>query len=156
MADVLEKRFWPKVIKKGPNLCWEWRAALSNGYGKFAAGDRVVRAHRFSWELFYGPVPPGLYVLHRCDNRRCVNPSHLFLGTNAENLADMVAKGRSLRGERHGNAKLTTEQVQQIHVLSDSLMQKEIASLLGIGQQQVSRIVRGECWGHINKGEAHK
>lgn len=88
-------RFFAKVAKG--DGCWLWTGATHrNGYGSFKLrGGRQVRAHRFSWELARGPVPDGLSVLHRCDNRRCVRPEHLFVGTQRENLSDMVAKGRS-------------------------------------------------------------
>lgn len=103
-AGVLH-RFWSKVNKT--EGCWLWTAGrFSNGYGVFYNGKSNTRAHRFSWALEHGEVPENLYVLHRCDNRRCVNPAHLFLGTAADNAIDMVNKGRSTRGinTRSGNA----------------------------------------------------
>ena len=93
---TVEQRFWAKVDKESPNGCWEWTAGLNGaGYGQFTMWPASpVRAHRFSWELRHGPIPDGLCALHRCDNRPCVNPDHLFLGTRGDNIRDCFSKGR--------------------------------------------------------------
>jgi hypothetical protein len=95
----LSARFWAKVDKRGPDDCWEWTgAAIAKGYGKISRGPRgggQLAAHRVSWILAKSEIPDGQMVLHRCDNRLCVNPSHLFLGTNTDNMRDMVSKGRN-------------------------------------------------------------
>lgn len=94
---TLEERFWSKVDQSGD--CWLWTACLfQRGYGCFRMKHANVAAHRIAWELAFGPVPPGLWVLHHCDIRACVRPSHLFLGDHAANMADMVAKGRAKGG----------------------------------------------------------
>lgn len=114
--DTTAFRFWAKVNTNGPvpahapklGQCWIWTAARDkNGYGKAHRArphpKRNARAHRISWELMHCPVPPGMLVLHRCDNPSCVRPSHLWLGTNQDNMADMARKGRQASGDRHGS-----------------------------------------------------
>ena len=106
------ENFWNKVDKAGD--CWLWQASKThNGYGQFFAGLEC-RAHRVSWVLHNGPIPEGMLVLHTCDVRHCVNPSHLFLGNGRDNTRDMIKKGRMCVGSRHKRAKLTEKDV--IHI----------------------------------------
>ncbi len=114
-------RFWAKVHKGSD--CWNWIGATNGRYGDLWLGRKLVRAHRFAYELLIGPIPSGLWVLHRCDNGLCVKPEHLFVGTNADNQRDAVGKKRTIhwthperlaRGERNGWSKLTDSQVEQI------------------------------------------
>lgn len=130
-----------------PEGCWEWQGADNNmGYGIY----RRKMTHRFAWEMFYGPIPRGLWVLHRCDNKVCVNPLHLFLGTAKDNVADMYSKGRQFRpdGEAHGMNKITEDQAREIIKLyrSGNYLQKEIAAMFGITQAHVSRFHRFSGW----------
>lgn len=101
MSATATQRFWAKVDKRGLEECWLWTASLFRlGYGQFRAGPgqkRNVLAHRFSYEVAHGPIPVGLCVMHTCDNRRCVNPAHLRLGTHTDNMRDCAAKGRNCR-----------------------------------------------------------
>lgn len=152
-----EKRFWPKVRVSDEYSCWEWVGSKDAcGYGVLFRSDRTAprmfKAHRLSWEIHNGPIPNGLHVLHKCDNPKCVNPSHLWLGTQADNNKDRDAKGRcrskgghvaDQRGIKNGNARLSDEMVLQIRKLRElGKSQQWIADHVGCSQSQVSRIVR--------------
>lgn len=154
----LDVRFWAKIDRSaGPDGCWPWTASLTGGgYGQIGIGNgRNAMSHRLSYELHAGsPIPRGLSVLHRCDNRPCCNPAHLFLGTQADNIADMDRKGRArrptLRGERAGLAKLTDEQVMELRALyAAGTRQIDLAARFGVRQSTVSSIVRRATWSHI-------
>lgn len=101
--DSKERRFWSRASKPSLNACWEWQGGkTSDGYGASAIRNKSALAHRVAWELANGPIPAGMEVCHRCDNPPCVNPAHLFLGSHADNIRDMFAKGR---GNPGGNRK---------------------------------------------------
>jgi hypothetical protein len=130
MNDSLEQRFWAKVNKT--NTCWEWKASTDFGnYGLFWNGKAMTRAHRMSWILHNGAIPTGSCVLHHCDNRSCVNPSHLFLGSKTDNNLDMNRKGR--------NARLTWEQVAEIR--ASTLSHKELAYKYNVDRSHISHIL---------------
>ncbi len=160
-TKAVAERFWAKV-KTGAG-CWEWQAALRNGYGAFrigGVGSKVEQAHRVAWVLQHGPIPSGMMVLHKCDNRRCVR--HLYLGDHAQNMQDMcdrtVCRGdnhwsrkypnKVRRGIAHHGAKLDPQQVESLRVTYAAGVhsQRDLAALYGIGQAQVSRIVTGKRW----------
>lgn len=144
--------FWSKVARS--DSCWTWSGHRDRqGYGELHHRGMYLRAHRVAWQLMNGPIPDGLHVLHHCDNPPCVNPAHLFLGTNADNVADKTAKGRGRggRGEAHRNAKLTADQVREIRELAASgLTQREIAARYGVRHTAIGKILRGERWGHLS------
>ena len=122
--------------------CVIWlRCATKGGYGQRGHQRKNWYVHRLSWTLENGPIPPGLFVLHHCDEKRCFNVEHLFLGTQADNLADMVRKGRSAYGARNGQAKLSDVQVAEIR--ADPRSQRRIAKEYGIVQQHVSALKTG-------------
>ena len=111
------ERFWDKVDLGGGTAdeCWLWTGAKNrDGYGSFGRGGTTVLAHRMSWEIQHFPIGEGLYVLHKCDNPSCVNPSHLFLGTQADNVADCARKGRR---NQVRYKKLSPEQREEIRAL---------------------------------------
>lgn len=137
------QRFWSKVDKSGD--CWLWTAGKysGRGYGKFSVNRRSELAHRVAWRLVVGAIPSGLNVCHRCDVRLCVNPAHLFLATQAENMADMAKKGRARPGlSPLFRPKLTLDQIEAIR--ADQRGQYEIAADYGVNQASVSRIKRGK------------
>lgn len=145
-------RFWSKVDRPTPDGCWIWTAARTeHEYGVFAPDwRRTKKAHRVSWERFIGPIPNGLWVLHRCDNPPCVNPSHLFLGTRADNIQDMMQKGRAPYGEKAFGAKLDESDVYRIRSLAAfGETQLAISRRFGISRPQVAKIVQRRRWPHL-------
>lgn len=172
--DFWETRFWKKVDKSAD--CWIYKAAPSQTYGVFKIRGNWFKAHRLSYEIHFGPITEDMFVCHHCDTPRCVNPSHLFLGTAKDNSQDMVKKGRSaaqrgllandhLRGERHWchvqvgrqsgefnhHAILTSEQVSEIRKRYQSckISQHVLAKEYGIAQTTVSAIIRRVIWPDI-------
>lgn len=169
----LLERFWPRVHKNPGAGCWEWTGAFgSHGYGVIGVvGNKTQTTHRVAWETANGPIPPGLFVLHRCDNRRCVRVDHLYLGDAKQNSEDVrnrgstahwnIADHRTLesaarrvanlpRGAYHhrSTAKLSAAQAAEVFAAGGS--QRAIARRFGICQQTVSNIKQRKRWSHVN------
>lgn len=149
-------RFWAKVQKLSePNGCWIWIASQSKDlYGKFKIfeqGKKVdIRAHVYSWQLFSGrPVPKGIQVCHTCDHPYCVNPNHLFLGTNKDNVDDMVQKERQARGEKCGNSILNAHQVKEIRELHSTMGTVKLSLKYNVSPSNISDIIYRRSWKHI-------
>lgn len=151
MNHSLKERFLNKVNKT--DTCWIWLASFNrNGYGQFGMNGTMRSTHRVSYELFNGIIPPSLCVLHTCDNRKCVNPSHLFLGTKKDNTQDMVKKNRRFSpnsvGSSNGHSKLTEQEVLQIRSLSNT-DRKKLAQQFNIHLAQVYKIINRKQWTNI-------
>jgi hypothetical protein len=173
-------RFWSHVDKSGD--CWTWTASRCNGYGQLGIQHKHLAAHRVAYELTYGPIPDGLFVCHRCDNKLCVRPEHLFLGTDGDNTRDAATKGlmltgekwrethssvygercwlhkhpETMRGENNGHAILTTADVLQIRqMLIDGISQNEIGRRFGVSSGAIWQIANGRSWKHVQLTPVH-
>jgi hypothetical protein len=160
----LAERFWERVDKHGPvpphrpqlGPCWVWTGATVGGYGVIGSGGSresgaaTLRAHRLAWELAHPgeAITEGAFVCHACDNRSCVRPDHLFLGTALENNRDMVRKGRQQRAERSGQAKLRWAHVRAIRErhATGGVTQQQLADEYGVTVGAISLIVRRSAW----------
>ena len=148
-----EERFKAKLSARDPVTgCIEWMGyRVERGYGQIRWGDAMEGAHRVAYMLKHGPIPTGLSVLHKCDNPPCCNDEHLFLGTHADNSADMVTKGREAKGEKQGGAKLKAADVEGIRrLLAEGKSQADLASVYGVSRAQIGNIKRGQAWRHLN------
>lgn len=148
-------RFWKYVSKDGPNGCWPWTGSLSRrgGYGRIFIGGKVRMgcAHRVSWILHFGPIPDGLKVLHHCDNPPCCNPTHFFLGTQADNMKDCSDKGR-FTDRRNKTAKLSVCDVMYIRNLyrAGRSFQK-LADSFGVDYVTLRKAAMGVYWSDLNQ-----
>ncbi len=159
-----QERFWRKVQKGGPDDCWPWLGEKAHhGYGKFTPNPKrrdengwrpkAIPAHRLAWEYTNGPIPEGLECCHKCDYRRCCNPSHLWLGTHAENMRDCMIKGRlnTRRGSKAGPSKLSERQVVEIRTMyrPGVVSLNMIARLFGVSKRAILFIVQRRSWKHV-------
>jgi len=146
MQSAILTRFWSKVEKT--DGCWIWKASIqNNGYGQFSVRHgKIVLAHRFAYESAHGPIPTDQpwCVCHTCDNKICVNPQHLWLGTSADNTTDKMRKGRG----RTYNQKLNRDQVATIRGLhaTGAYTHKELGGLFGVNQSTITRIINNKVW----------
>lgn len=166
-TDIVS-RFWSHVAKGSePDACWLWTAASRSGYGSFRPRrEQTISAHRYSYLLNCGPIPPTLCVLHKCDEKLCIRPDHLFLGTNATNTADMIAKGRQAIGERNGlakhperaargaqngNTKLTAAQVVDIRAryTAGGVTLTALAAEYSVHTSTIHDVVQRKIWQHL-------
>jgi hypothetical protein len=153
------QRFWSKVNKNTTTGCWEWSGANNGrGYGKFhigGEGNPQRYAHRISWIIANGDIPKGLWILHKCDNPKCVNPNHMFLGTQTDNMQDAASKGRikgGARGEAAGKGKLKEVDVLNIKQLlsQGNVQQVEIARMYNVTPTAILLIKKGKNWSWLN------
>jgi hypothetical protein len=146
--------FWKKIKKGGDSECWNWTASKTkDGYGRFRNGPVMVLAHRFSFALKNGEIPSGILVCHKCDNAKCCNPSHLFLGTNKDNCDDKIRKGRSnpAFGVRCSLAKLNNKKVQEIRDASKNMniTYKELSKIFKVSTTTIANVIKRRTWRHI-------
>ncbi|MFZ4563641.1 MAG: HNH endonuclease signature motif containing protein [Bacteroidales bacterium] len=147
-------RFWIKVDQTGD--CWKWlgskpKPKYGESYGAFRLGKKMLKAHQAAWILTNGLIPPGMCVLHKCDNPNCVNPSHLFIGTHQENIQDMVSKGRGSHamgksGEAHPLAKLSAKDVSEIRSIGRDEKTTILADKYGVSTSIIRRILNNKLW----------
>jgi hypothetical protein len=147
----LSIRFFAGIKKGCAGGCWEWQKSLNHkGYGQMSRGrrgERPITTHRASWLIHFGPIPEGMMVLHKCDNRKCVNPAHLFVGTAKDNTADMFNKGRGSEGDRHPNAKITAKIAIRIRRLrTGGFRPMQIARRLKLPPGVVRHVCQGTTW----------
>lgn len=149
VVGTVEERFW-HYVHRGDS-CWEWVGGMwPNGYGRLNVNGSMDYAHRISYEINKGSIPPELEIRHQCHNKKCVNPDHLLVGTHIENMQDSVRDGMTSRGESHGSVKLTADQV--VAIREDPRAQKVIANDYGISQPAVSDIKTRRTWVHLEAG----
>ena len=141
-----EDKFWSRVLKT--ETCWIWQAGKTTaGYGEIRFKGNPCYAHRVSWELSHGPIPEGFEILHKCDTPSCVNPEHLFVGTQSQNIRDCIRKGRRYdnSGEKHGRALLTSTQVKEIRN-AQGISQVKLANLYHVARTTIQAILYGNTW----------
>ena len=148
---ITKERIEDKVLRIPEAGCWVWMGSTQvRGYGEIISNNRKHLAHRASYEAFVGKIPEGMYVCHACDNVSCVNPNHLFLGTQKQNLQDMASKGRSTKGSKNPMAKLNETQVKLIKLaLNEGMNSALLASMYQTTTQNIQLIATGKRWNNV-------
>lgn len=154
LVAICEERFWSKVDKRGEDECWPWTGLLgTSGYGSYRSlGGSMRAASREAYEMTHGPLPGDMVVCHSCDDRRCVNPKHLWAGTVAQNNRDRDAKGRQVapRGEKHRRATITEDMVREIRAMrAANRSYDEIRVKFGVSKSVVYLVSTGRTWTHV-------
>lgn len=156
-------QFWSRVDKSGgPNACWPWTGSLKNGYGRFYLKGHDNSTHRYAYELINGPIPKDLFACHHCDNRRCCNPTHVFIGTCKDNIQDAISKGimpygnkhwtrlhpELICGEHNPSAHLTAEQVQTIRLLykQGHTNMADLGRQYKVTRKTIARLIQRKTW----------
>lgn len=153
MARPVEGSFDDRFVINKDTNCWEWTRGLTyKGYASYWFSGEPITGHRFSYARTFGAIPANLQVLHKCDNRKCVNPDHLFLGTNYDNTQDRVKKNRSCQGVKHKDAKLDEQIILLIReqYMSGNYSKRAIARGLGVSHTCVINVLNNKTWKHLN------
>jgi len=153
----LPLKFWSKVEVNPDTGCWEWTGAVrgKHNYGSYSHEGKTRTTHRLVAAEYYRGIPDGSLVLHHCDNTICLRFNHLYFGTHADNMRDMVERGRGNHtphmGEENGNAKLTDQAVRDIRVLfsRDGVTRQSLSKTYGVSHSVVARVITGKAWSHV-------
>jgi hypothetical protein len=153
MVNKDKTKFYTYFTKNEETGCWEWDGTIRTGYGRYYYKGKWMTAHRVSWELHNGPIPDGLLVLHKCDNKPCVNPDHLFVGTQRDNVRDMWKKQRAkvLKGSKSPNSKLTEKTAIEIRNLYEEggTSYAKLARKFNVSAKLVELVIKRQVWRHV-------
>lgn len=156
-GPLVRARLMSKVRVDEATGCWQWTASCRRGgYGQLGLKGGVFTAHRLSYIVHIGEIPGGMFVCHRCDNRKCLNPAHLFVGTAAENTADMMTKGRFVLGRRYRGEEIRSAKLSEAEVIAirnkhipRQYTRKQLASEYGVSVATIKNVLCGRCWSHV-------
>jgi hypothetical protein len=142
---------WLRIDRsRGPDSCWPWLGYIrANGYGSIQISGVDRSVHRVVFELVHGSIESGNSILHKCDNRKCANPEHLYQGTQLDNARDAVRRGRQVKGERQHSAKLTENCVRRIRLLIGAFSYYELANMFGVHWTSIWNVTTGKTWRHV-------